>query len=311
MKLFNKDNRGAEELNALTGIYYASNNYDNIASEISYATNEVAALVGYAVIEKAACGYEENQDSELVRLVKMPIACLAVARYFKQVGVSHEDSGRKVKIDANEKVPFEWMLDRDERAMHEKYCRSLDALFSYLEQKQIEEWLSSSTRKLLAESIVRSLYDFERIYPIEHSYYTYFMLLPLIIEVQNSKLHKALGNTWARIAGETIDECDRTTLHYAQRAAVLYAVITAVERWSIEVFPQAIARRFMPTYQGNKASKVATTEEIDWYLDRLRKQATEAMEELIAAVSGDINPYENFPVLPKNDKRKKYFNAGV
>lgn len=311
MALFNKDNNGAEELNDLTGSYYASNRFANIEAEIIYATSEVAAQVGQAVIEKAETAYAADEDSEFVRMVQMPVACLAISRQFKQVGVSHEDSGRKLKVDANEKIPFEWMLDRDERAMHEKYCRSLDALYSYLERKNIREWQESAARKNLTESIVHSLAEFERIYPIEHSYYTYFMLLPLIIEVQNSKLRKTLGEAWQRITAQTVEDSDAAILYYAQRVAVLYAVITAVERWSIEVFPQSIARRFMPTYQGERANKVATTAEMDWYLDRLRRQAAEAMEELLAAINGNENPYKDYPLLPKNDKRKKYFNAGA
>lgn len=311
MALFNKDGRGAEELNELTGSYYASNRYENIAAEIAFATSEVAALVGNALINRAEMAYATGTDVNFVKMVQMPVACLAISRHFKQIGVSHEDSGRKLKIDGNEKVPFEWMLDRDDRAMHEKYCRSLDALYNYLERNDIVEWKESEIRKSLAESIIHSIVDFERIYPIEHSYYTYFMLQPLVIEVQNTSLRRTLGDAWHRISGNTIAAADEPILYYAQRVAVLCAVITAVERWSIEVFPQSIARRFMPTYQGNRASKTASTDEMDWYLDRLRKQSDTAMAELVAAINGDENPYKDYPLMPQNDKHKKYFNAGV
>lgn len=311
MALFNKDSRGSEELNDLTGFFHADNRFENIAAEIDSAITEVSALVGRGVIDRAEADYKAGTNPGFVKMVQMPVACLAISRYFKLLGVSHGDSGRKLKIDANEKIPFEWMLDRDDRAMHEKYCRALDALYTFLERENIEEWRESDVRRSLAESIVRTLIDFERVYPIEHSYYTYFMLLPLIIEVQNSRLRKTLGDAWSRISGPTIDEADRGILYFAQRVAVLNAVITAVERWSIEVFPQSIARRFMPTYQGDRASKTAAVGEMDWYLSRLRSQAAEAIEDMVAAIHGNDNPYKDYPLLPENEKRKKYFNAGV
>lgn len=309
--LFNKDGHGAEELNRLTGSYYASNKYENISAEIDFATNEVAGIVGKKIVERAGTEYQEGGDSALVALVQMPIACLAISRHFQQMGVSHEDAGRKLKIDENEKIPFEWMLDRDDRAMRERYYRSLDALYSYLEQEDIAEWQQSPVRKLLSGSIVRGLSSFEQVYPIEHSYYTYFMLQPLVIEAQNARLRKMLGEKWDRINSADVAEEDRLLLQYAQRVVILYAVITAVERWSIEVFPLSIARRFSPTYQGNRASQSASMQEIEWYLAKLRGQVADAETDLVAVLNGTENPYEDYPLMPENDRRKKYFNAGV
>ena len=44
--IFNKENRGAQELRELTGNYYANNKFDKIAGEIELAAEELAALVG-------------------------------------------------------------------------------------------------------------------------------------------------------------------------------------------------------------------------------------------------------------------------
>ena len=294
--LFNKDGRGAEELNRLTGSYYASNKYENISAEIDFATNEVVGIVGKEIVERAGTEYQEGTDSALVALVQMPIACLAIYRHFQQMGVSHEDAGRKLKIDENEKIPFEWMLDRDDRAMRERYYRSLDALYSYLEQEDIAEWQQSPVRKLLSGSIVRGLSSFEQVYPIE---------------AQNARLRKMLGEKWDRISSADVAEEDRLLLQYAQRVVILYAVITAVERWSIEVFPLSIARRFSPSYQGNRASQSASMQEIEWYLAKLRGQVADAETDLVAVLNGTENPYEDYPLMPENDRRKKYFNAGV
>ena len=310
MAFFNKDNNGAAELQSLTGVYYAANSYELIAGEIHDASREVAEIIGEGVAQRAEQAYNSGTDTELVRAVQTPIACLAMSRYFRQTIISHEDSGRKLKIDENEKVPFEWMLDRDDKAMRERYFRSLDSLFAYLDKAKIAEWENSRMYNLTKLSIVRNIHDFEAIYPIEQSRYTFFMLLPLIVEVQATKLHRVLGDVWERINGETVEDKDRNLLHCAQRVAVLEAVLIAVERWSIEVFPQSVARRFLPTYQGHNASHSATTTEIDWYLNKLRAQADEAMQDIMAEVRGG-NQYKDLQLHPENSPKKKYFTAGM
>lgn len=309
--LFNKNNTGSEELNVLTGTYYASNQFDNIAIELEFAETELSSIIGKELIKRAAEYYltdaysisRKSKDDKLVRLVQMPIACLAVSRYFKQNIVSHEDTGRKVKVDANDKLAWEWMFDRDDNAIIEKYYRSLDTLYVFLEENKVEEWINADIRKSFSESIVKNINDFEKVYPIEHSYYTYFMLQPLIVEIQNTKLKPILSNS--------ADNITETVMCHARRAAVLLAIVIAVQRWSVAVFPQNIARRFTPSYQGNKASNAAAMNEIEWYLRKLQEQAADALNEIINTLQGNNNPYADYPLLPENDKNNKYFNAGV
>ena len=180
-------------------------------------------------------------------------------------------------------------------------------------------------RRLREECIVKSLGDFETVYPIDHSYYTYFLLLPLIVECQQLTVRPAVGEKWEDLVsgnGTGDSSSPRSLgmtesrngneglLRLAVRVAVLLAVATAVERWSLEVFPLSIARRFNPTYQGNRASDKASTAEMEWAVGKLRRQADEALNELLSAVNGDGNPYEGYPLLPRNDRRNKFFNAG-
>ena len=300
MTLFNRDNNGAQELNELTGFYYAANQFANISGEIDFATREIASLVGVEVVKAASDAYQNGESNDLVTHIQRAIACLAVCRYSQQTTVSHEDTGRKVKVDEGDKMPFEWMLDRDDRALREKYYRSLDALFGYLEDENVAEWKDTPQRAIIEESIIKSLFDFERVYPIENSYYTFFMLLPLMVEVQDTILKPKLGDKWGQIVEKN------TAL--VSRVVILNAICIAATRWSIEVFPLSIARRFAPTYQGDRASTSATMVEMEHYISSLRKQANEALNAVLSALSGENN-YEDYPLLPNNNKKKKYFTA--
>ena len=231
------------------------------------------------------------------------MACLALMRYAKLSSVSHESTGRKVKIDDNERSPYEWQIDRDDRAMRERYFRALDALYTYLETSGNENWKASAKRTMIGESIVRNIQEFEAVYPIDGSYYVYYLLQALVIERQRAVIEPFAGDKWASI---TDDSAEPRALSLARRAAILSAVIVAGTRWSLEVFPIEIARRFSPTYQGNKSNRVATMDEIDWYVGNLKSEVKDALTDLSALISEDkADP----KLLPVNDRRNKFFTT--
>lgn len=303
VRLFNRDNDGSKELEALTGQWYASSNFTLIATELRSATEEVGKLVGSGVMEAAQEAYESATDFEFVDAVRLPVACLALMRYSALTSISHEPTGSKVKMDDNERSPFEWQIDRDDRAMRERYYRSLDAMFGYLEDNQVESWVNSSKRALLAESIVKDLTQFEAVYPIDGSHYVYYMLQPLVIERQKAVIEPFAGEAWASISAGTASD---DAMRLARRAAILSAVVTAGTRWTLEVFPIEIARRFSPTYQGNRANRAATIEEIDWYLGNLKKEIEDALRDLAEELSGEKTAPK---LIPTNCPGNKYFTT--
>ncbi len=307
VRLFNVTNDGAKELELLTGQWYASSPFRLIASEISFATTEITKIVGTEVMEYAENVYkspkEDIDDFSLVDAVRMPIACLAIMRHSALTSISHEQTGRKVKMDDNERSPFEWQIDRDDRAMRERYYRALDAMFGYLEDNQVEPWVNSSRKALLAESIVKDLTQFEAVYPIDGSYYVYYMLQPLVIERQKALIAPFAGDKWAEIAAGTASD---DIMRLARRAAILSAVATAGTRWTLEVFPIEIARRFSPTYQGNRANRAATIEEIDWYLGNLKKEIDDALDDLAEELSGEKTAPK---LIPDNCRFNKFFTT--
>lgn len=302
--LFNLHNDGSRELQELTGLFYANNSFATIAPEIRTATDTVASLVGEDIIKTAEDRYESlSPDMDFINVVRMPIACLAIMNWSKQNLVSHEDSGRKMKLNDNDKVPFEWMIDRDDRELREKYYRAMDALYAYM-AKDPDKWGITAFE---TESVVRNVNDLERIFPIEQSSYCFHLLLPLFIEVQRTTIKKLIG-----VEGfETIKtDPDGEFAYHVRRLVVLKALAVAVRRWSLTVFPLMVARRFAPSYQGNNEHSLATLKEIDWYVQGLQADAAAAQTELQELMSGGANGWKEVRLLPENDKRKKFFNVG-
>lgn len=303
--LFDRLNNGSEELSALTGQWFASTPFALISTEIDFALQELASIVGSGVTDAAEAAYEAGKDADFVRAVQLPVAIRAIARYAQLSGVSHEGTGRKVKMDDNEKMAFEWMIDRDDRAMADRYYRALDALFRYLEKHSVEGWETSPAKAEADGCIIGSLRDFERFYPVDGSEYAFHRLIPLILEAQTGTVEPFVGEeVWARIypqvaEGDTVGE---QILLRAKLLCVLLALVMAAQRWSLDVFPLSVARRFSPSYQGNRESSAATIKEIDWFIAKTAKQ--------IAAVKNELKKLSSTAtearLLPENDRRNKF-----
>lgn len=303
--LFDKVQNGSEELNSLTGQWFASTPFYLIRTEIDFAAQELGSVVGSEVVEAAEKAYLGGTDPDFVDAVRLPVAFRAIARYAQLSGVSHEGTGRKVKMDDNEKMPFEWMIDRDDRAMLDRYYRALDALYRYLEKNEVASWISSPMRALTGRCIVRDLNEFERFYPVDGSQYAWHLFVPLIVDAQENVVEPFVGaEIWERILAADGSD-DATALRLRSRAAllaVLIALVTAARRWSLDILPLSVARRFSPSYQGNRESRAAETKEIDWFIDKTNAQIAQVKDELkkLAGASGEAE------LLPKNDPANKF-----
>lgn len=303
--LFDKVQNGSEELNALTGQWFASTPFYLIRTEIDFAAQELGSIVGSEVVEAAEKAYLGGIDPDFVDAVRLPVAFRAIARYAQLSGVSHEGTGRKVKMDDNEKMPFEWMIDRDDRAMLDRYYRALDALYRYLEKNEVASWMSSPIRALTGRCIVRNLNEFERFYPVDGSSYAFHLFVPLIVEAQENAVEPFVGEeVWKRIYPE-VAESDETAMRLRSRAAllsVLTALVTAARRWSLDILPLSVARRFSPSYQGNRESRAAETKEIDWFIDKTNAQIAQVKDDLkkLAGTAGEAC------LLPENDPTNKF-----
>lgn len=302
--LFNKDNNGSAEIQAITGTFSASSDFSVISPEVEDAERTVRHCVGDAVVAAAEKAYQEGADSSLVAKVQLPVAVLAMLRLSRLTLVSHDERGSKIRTDNDEQIPYAWMVDRDERAQQERYYRAMDALYQYLNESGNEDF-----QKFRASqgdsSIIRTIDEFERVYPIDGSYYVYYMLQNLIVEEQ-PRVRKLIGeDRWSHI----MDDDSWELLALCRRYLVLSAVVVAVERWSVVAFPLSIARRFSPNYQGNKASNAATEEDMDNYIGKLRRHILEAESQIASLIAGGANPWADYDTMPRSDRGDKFFSV--
>lgn len=311
--IFNKAQNGSSELYNLTGTFYKANDFAAIAEDIILAETEVVKLIGQSVFNRAQNHYQSNyynadpasanDEDLLVRRVQLPVVYKAILHYYQRNLVSHEDSGRKANVGEGEKIPWAWQLEKDDAVMRDTYYRMLDELYRFLEAGKVSEWSSTPQYKSQQQSVIRSLADFEKVYPLDGSYYTFYTLLPFILEVQQRFVKPIVGDKYTDITANA----DPDIADAARRFVALKTMVIAVRRLSISVFPIGISQRFSDSFQGNTAGSKPSAETLNFYLTALDRQAAEALQYLHEVLSPADN--REYQLLPDNDSENKFFTT--
>lgn len=315
--IFNKNNSGSDEIHSVVGQYFKANKFEVIESEIISAEDTIRQEIGEKLFERVSKYYNsaaastggDSQDDKLLQLMQSSVATLAIYRFFQQNLVGHEDAGRKIAINKeNESMPWQWQVDRDDEAMLDKYYRTLDALYKFLDKEKIAEWTGSPLKKRLEQCFVKSVDQFQQVYPIENSFRMFYILVPFMVECQERVIRPVVGDEAYKkmVAGETDDI--QNMYEATQRVIPLYAIITAVKRMSIKVLPTMIVRRFTSSFQGGKAGNIddKATQSL---LQTLSAEAMDAKEELQKIVTQNFNPAKDAKLLPDNDPNNNFFQT--
>lgn len=321
--LFNKNGNGAVELKEITGSYYANNDFKKIQSEILSKTEKIINLVGEPVYQLAENFYHgDDQSSEdlqaLTQHFQLAIAYGAVVDFFRSNIVSHEDSGRKLKLGANEKMPWEWMLDRDDEVHQQKANAAIDRLIGYLDKSGLDEWKNSEAQKATRALFVNNTMLFDRIFPIDQSGYFYHSIMPFIGEVQRTQIMPALGSQKylellqfhqnSGNSGNSDDADLELLLVLVQQAIPLLTILIAVERLSISIMPYGLVQQFKSERQTKNAGLPATEDAIKKFSLRLGRSAQRAFDIMKKQAHSGFD-YDDYPLLPDNPEDQKFFRT--
>jgi hypothetical protein len=165
----------SEDLRNLTGSFYANNDFSKIENTIKGVETDICRILGMQSLEGLA------GDAKLA--AQQAVAFMATMRFYRLNDISHENAGRKVKIDKeNEARPFEWQLARDDRAHLEEYYRALDRLVFCLMGN--ENFHQSALYQRIQKVIIGNADELTWLTGIEPSPWLYIQLLPFLLESQ-------------------------------------------------------------------------------------------------------------------------------
>ncbi len=224
-------------------------------------------LIGQAVYDRANNYYNNppkdpaELNEQLVQHIQLPVAYYASHAYAAHTDVSHSGSGRKVVIDSeNEKMPWEWMLRKDDEAILNKAHKTTDRLIAFLEKNEasIEEWKDSDSKKAARRLFIPNTKIFDSIFPIDNSRRFFVKIIPFIEERQRNFIRPVLGTDryndmiTAIQSGEFEDTDNILGLI---RVPLAYLTLsTAIRRLTIKLLPNGIFHEYESERQTQKAS---------------------------------------------------------
>jgi hypothetical protein len=340
--LINKFKKGAEELQKLTASFYANNDFDRAQTLWVLEEQKMTELVGLAVMNRALAHYHSQHcthdpsstaiDDKLVFHLQVPIAYRATLRYYELNTVSHETSGRKVKMNKeNESMPWEWMLDKDDAAQVRMANETTDMLISFLESNNIEEWMTSPARTRSRALFVNNASLFHDAYPIDYSERFYYTIVPFLAEVQETKIKKAIAPHYAPLLerwtgspptsgsdsggggipsqDSELDDFYDQLLLLVQKVQPLMAMVIGVKRLNLQVMPDGVVQHFKSMGLSRSASQPAGRELINMHIANLEKDIVNHLDDIKVLIQSNDPEAAAYKLLPKNEETQKYLRT--
>lgn len=290
----------AEQIRNLTGSYYANNDFSKIESILQGVEDEIADIIGHNMMAQLAAESEGGQsiNPKAVRSCQQAVAYMAVMRFYRLNDISHENAGRKVKIDKeNEARPFEWQLARDDRAHLEEYYRALDRLMRALEDDS--RFQGSYLWQQRDALIIKDADSLSYLTGADPSPWLYMRLIPYMADSQHFA-EKAYGSTLRGLTGSGELE------HAAQMAVALGAIALMGRRSSLQTLPYGLMKIFESDGGGNR-KEAAALDRLDDYLKHLSREQhywLNEMKQLRDEAAGKEKA--THLQMPENDPRNKF-----
>lgn len=255
----------SEQLRNVTGSWWANADFSRIERIVRSVESELATVVGNETMQWIATG--DGRSSEAWTHAACAVGYMACMRYYRLNDISHQDGGRKVKIDRdNEARPFEWQLARDDRAHLEEYYRALDRLLYALQD--VEAFASSDACQQMKRLIVRDSRSLTWLTGIKDSPWTFLRMVPFLAESQDY-VQRHYGSAFTPEDFQPTENTD-TVDYAAQKATALGAIVLMGRRTSLQLMPYAMMQLVESDGGGNQRLQ-PTEEQLARYLTCLSR----------------------------------------
>lgn len=235
-------------------------NLDDLQSSGLTARKRVEAAISPAVLQAIM---NESEGSALMEALRFAVANMTMATQLIF------DSINRRKNDVN---IYKYELEAMRRSYTENFCNALDTILQLLMQTSPENtastlWRESRYFSILADCEIRTMADFDMVYPIDGSYLFFFRTVPL----QRETLDEMLSAYFSKLT----DDNRRRIRPLLLLALVKKTLAKALRRFDILEFPPTIRNLFDDSHasrSGNDEHDAALS-----LADRLDREAGELL----------------------------------
>lgn len=310
MDLLFKETGFGIDYKELLGFVAADINFKMIKPDIINATKEIIKIIGKYTYDEIYGHYDSGSQQDLVHATRYAIGLNAQRLYMPSADLKHSNNGRVMRSSDEEKSPFEWMLDRDNKNLEIKYYKAVDNLLDLLADNT--NYQASASYKSLNNLIVHKTSDFDDFYPIE-SRLLLLKLIPGLRLAEYQEIYHALTQTDYELAHSDIGQLDDSLVIYIKGALIYSALAWSMSRLSVNLLPEGV-QQFLTdtdaTTQGKKTpqnlehnlAEQKFKKDADFYLSKIHAYYKENQPDVIL---------EDLPdqLKPSFNSDNKFFNS--
>lgn len=245
--LFNKDGQGSKEIQEILGFTDKDIKFEKLKPTIIPATDDLISLIGKPIYDIVMNIYEggsaSESDTEFCNRIQYVILLDAYRNFVIDNDLSHSPNGRFNRVEQNQKIAFEWQIERNNKSMERKYYKAIDALINYMDAN-VESWTSSDAYKASHNLFVRLTKDFDFYFNIEASRYLFIKLCPGLRKAEQEEILPRIGkikfDELKSKLKDNDDSYDATFLELIKQATVYLALSWGIPRMSAQLFPEGL-----------------------------------------------------------------------
>ena len=258
MVLFNKANKGAEELVSVLGLIDSDLTFEKWAPIIPLGVRDLKAVIGDDTVKALDDFYKEDTGEngendteeqiaekeakrEAVRLAQQAAGMFTWLKVIPTLEAQHGNAGRGKRLGENEHGLTGAQEFKDEDNIRNMAYEAIDALVELLDDKAFDFWTNSPKKKAIEKLLIRDKETFD-LYYHTGSHRLFLTLVPMIREVQEDHIIPIL----TRDRFDRLLQGDETLtaklMDAARRPLALLAIKKAVERLPIEILPTGIVQ---------------------------------------------------------------------
>ncbi len=248
MQLFNKDNRGREELVAAIGVISKDITFEKWAPALPLGTRQLAAIVGRDVVNELDGLYRKSEPSgeelQAVALAQQAVAMFTWLKILAPLDAQHGNAGRGKTLGENQHGMTALQEWEDKESIRAMAYEATDALIEVLDSAEWDWWTRSSKCRQRVGLLLGSKEAFDEYYMIG-SHRLFLTLLPMIAEVQAGDIAPIVtaAHMTQLLSGDGLEDDVRLRLlDLARRPLALLTMKKAVERLPVEVLPEGIVQ---------------------------------------------------------------------
>lgn len=241
--------------------YTESNiSFSDLSSSALSAVKQVVSMLSKPIYDSLLKNDDEKKDA-----LRCAVANLTLAKQL----VFNVLSLRKADVDV-----YKNEQEQMKRAYRDNYFNSMDTLLQLLDSD--EEWKKTDTYQRMNQLQLKTVAEFDRVYPIDNSYLYFFRCIP----IQQEALDDYAGSYYDRLKKD-----DATTRRKLDRTLAKLVVAISLRRFDILEFPATIRNLFEETTAGRSGKD--EQQRMITLADELFAQALESLSSIDLILSGE------------------------